>query len=283
MINQIENIESEEGLVSVIIPTYNRETTLKRAILSIIRQTYTNWELIIVDDGSTDGTEELVRNFISEKIHYIKFEVNQGVSKARNRGIRHAKGEYVAFLDSDDEWVVDKLEMQLKVMKQKGTKVVYCRFSRLFEDGESYIVPANHQIKYLEGDLFYQLLVNNFIGTPTMVIAKDVLEEIGGFDENLQNLEDYELILRVAKDFYIAFVDEVLVHTYAQKDSINVNLFYVFNSQKYLLELYREEYQNMGIYEEKLAETLAIGEMAKNMKINELTQKLENVSRKVNS
>ena len=92
MKNQIENIGSKEGLVSVIIPTYNREATLKRAILSVIRQTYTNWELIIVDDGSTDGTEELVHNFISEKIHYIKSEVNQGVSKARNRGSRHAKG-----------------------------------------------------------------------------------------------------------------------------------------------------------------------------------------------
>ena len=266
----MDNGETKEGLVSVIIPTYNRETTLKRAILSVIHQTYTDWELIIVDDGSTDGTEALVRSFISEKIHYIKSEVNQGVCKTRNIGIKHAKGEYIALLDSDDEWVADKLEKQLAQMQQKGTKVVYCRFSRMYEnDNEKIsIIPPIERKENLEGDLFYELLLGNFIGAPTMVIAKDVLEEVGGFNEELMNLEDYELILRIAKEFYIAFTDEVLVHTYAQNDGINTNIYYAFFSKKYLLELYREEYQRLGIYEIVLDQTLQIGELAKKYKAN---------------
>lgn len=266
------NGETKEGLVSVIIPTYNRETTLKRAILSVIHQTYTDWELIIVDDGSTDGTEALVRSFISEKIHYIKSEVNQGVCKTRNIGIKHAKGEYIALLDSDDEWVADKLEKQLAQMQQKGTKVVYCRFSRMYEnDNEKIsIIPPIERKENLEGDLFYELLLGNFIGAPTIVIAKDVLEEVGGFNEELMNLEDYELILRIAKEFYIAFTDEVLVHTYAQSDGMNTNLYYGFFSKKYLLELYREEYQRLGIYEIVLAQILQIGELAKKHKANQI-------------
>lgn len=273
MMEQEKDEKTIEKLVSVIIPTYNRKATLKRAICSVICQTYTNWELIIVDDGSTDGTEELVHDFISEKIYYIKSEVNQGVCKTRNIGIKHAKGDYIAFLDSDDEWTIDKLEKQLNEMHRKGTKVAYCRFSRLYQDGKSVIKPPKSRTEDLEGDLFYPLLLGNFIGTPTMIIAKDVLEEIGGFEESIKNLEDYELILRIAKKFYIAFTDEVLVHTYAQDDSIDIDLFQGFFSKKYLLELYHDEYQRLGIYEIVLAQTLKIGELAKRIKANELIQK----------
>lgn len=275
MNNQIEFNEKKEGLVSVVIPTYNRKATLERAILSVLSQTYTDWELIIVDDGSTDGTEELVEKYISERIHYIKSEVNQGVSKTRNIGIRHAKGEYVAFLDSDDEWVAEKLEKQLKTMQEKGTKVVYCRFSRQYGEEGTEIMPHMERTEKLEGDIFYELLLGNYIGTPTMLIARDILEEVGGFNEELRNLEDYELILRIAKDFYIAFTEEILVHTYALNDSINVNLNYMFIAKKYLLELYREEYQRLGVYELVLSQMLELGELAKKIRISDIIKSPE--------
>lgn len=215
----------------------------------------------------------MVKNYISERVRYIKSEVNQGVCKTRNIGIKHAKGEYVAFLDSDDEWVADKLEKQLKDMQEKGTKVVYCRFSRKYGEEEIKVISKMEQTEKLEGDIFYELLLGNYIGTPTLVIAKDILEEVGGFNEELMSLEDYELILRIAKDFYIAFTDEILVHTYALKDGINANPYYGFFTKKYLLELYCEEYQRLGIYKQVLEHVLEYGGLA--IKVSELKNKLE--------
>lgn len=277
---KIQEKEIKGELVSIIIPTYNREKTLERAILSVMNQTYKEWELIIIDDGSSDGTKELVSKYVSPKVHYIKLEMNQGVCKSRNIGIKYAKGGYVAFLDSDDEWVADKLEKQMKELEQKGTKVAYCRFSRNYGNDKVTITPNFDYNGNLEGDIFYELLLGNFIGAPTMIIAKDILEEVGGFNENLMNLEDYELILRIAKDFYIAFTNEVLVHTYAQNDSININLYHGFFARKYLLELYREEYERMGVYEIVLKRVLEIGELAQKMKEIDFTKNIKDLNNK---
>ena len=137
------------------------------------------------------------------------------------------------------------------------------------------MVEHMERTEKLEGDIFYELLLGNYIGTPTMLIARDILEEVGGFNEDLRNLEDYELILRIAKDFYIAFAEEILVHTYALNDSINVNLNYMFIAKKYLLELYREEYQRLGVYELVLSQMLELGELAKKIRISNIMKSPE--------
>ena len=118
-------MEPIKDLVSVIIPTYNRAHLIKRSAESVLNQTYTNLELIIVDDGSTDDTEEVVKTLNDNRVTYIK-QPNQGACAARNNGIDHAKGEFIAFQDSDDVWHEDKLEKQIKCLKETGADFCFC-------------------------------------------------------------------------------------------------------------------------------------------------------------
>lgn len=115
----MEVIFMNEPLISVIIPSYNRAFILTDAINSVLLQTYKNIELLFVDDCSTDNTEEIVKNITDSRFHYIRLEKNSGACTARNRGIKEAKGDYIAFNDSDDQWHIDKLEKQLSFLKLK--------------------------------------------------------------------------------------------------------------------------------------------------------------------
>lgn len=125
----------KEGLVSVIMPSWNTEKFIAESIQSVIDQTYTNWELLIVDDCSTDNTDEVVRSFEDPRIIYIKAKRNMGAAMARNKALRKAKGEWIAFLDSDDLWMPDKLEKQLDFMHKNGYVFSYHEFERIDEEG----------------------------------------------------------------------------------------------------------------------------------------------------
>jgi len=126
--------------VSVIISTYNRAHLIGRAIQSVLNQTYQDFEVIVVDDGSTDNTEEIVKSFNDPRIRYIRHEKNKGAAAARNTGIKAARGKYIAFQDSDDEWLPEKLEKQMKVFENAPPEagVVYTDMQRINEDGEHY-------------------------------------------------------------------------------------------------------------------------------------------------
>ena len=130
--------------VSVIIPTYNREATLKRAVESVLNQTYTDFELIIVDDGSTDNTRQLVENIHDDRITYYYVKINSGAAAARNYGIERAEGEYIAFQDSDDYWHSDKLEKQMKVMESNpDIGFVYHIIKYNLKDDLCLIIPSS--------------------------------------------------------------------------------------------------------------------------------------------
>jgi len=207
--------------VSVVIPTYNRAELLKRAIRTVLNQTYQDFELIVVDDGSTDNTEEVVRSFNDNKVIYIKHERNRGAPAARNTGIRAARGEYVAFQDSDDEWLPEKLEKQIEVFKTASLEVgvVYTGFWRIEGDKRTFVPSSDITPK--EDAIHDALLKSNFIGIPNTLVKKECFEKAGMFDEKLPMLEDWELWIRISKYYCFKYIDEALVISYHNPGSLN--------------------------------------------------------------
>lgn len=209
--------------VSVIIPTYNRARLLPRAIQSVLNQTYNNFELIIVDDGSIDNTEDVVKKFQKSdpRIIYIKNDKNKGPSASRNIGIEIAKGEYIAFQDSDDEWLPEKIEKQIKFFEDTplDVGVVYTGFWRI-ENNKKIYIPFSW-IKQKDGYIHKEILKGNFIGTPTILVKKECFKKVGLFDETLFQLEDWELLIRISKDYKFKYVNEALVISYFTPNSVN--------------------------------------------------------------
>ena len=202
-------------LISVIIPTYNRAHLIKRSAQSVLNQTYKNLELIIVDDGSTDNTKEIIDSIKDERIVYIKQE-NQGVSAARNTGVEKAKGKYIAFQDSDDVWHLDKLEKQLLAIQKNNADLVFCK---LFKFGNlmKRKVPKNIKEGFLQKDI---LPINIF--PQTLLSKADILKE-NKFNIDMLSVEDFELLLRIQKKYSIYCIDEALVDYHVQEDSLSVN------------------------------------------------------------
>lgn len=215
----------EKTLISIIMPTYNRADLISRAINSVLKQTISNWELIVIDDCSTDDTEKLIKNFQEKdkRISFIKLEKNSGgASKPRNVGLGNIKTEYVAFLDSDDEWLPEKLEKQLKVF-QEGEK----RLGLVFT-GAIFINEKNKKTRIkrakARGNIFLEELAYNPIGSPSRVMIKsECVKFCGNFDESLLALEDWDYWVRISKDFLIDSIDEQLVLYYEQNDSLSID------------------------------------------------------------
>jgi glycosyltransferase involved in cell wall biosynthesis len=204
--------------VSVIIPTYNRAEVLPRSIESVLNQTFSDFELIIVDDASTDATQKVVNSYNDDRIEYIRHSENRNGSAARNTGIRSARGEYIALLDSDDEWDPLKLEKQVSQLRSRSSEWVanYCRAttqrdSRLIEIISNIL---SHDAKH-EGqkEIIKGLLtLSGFIhGGSTIIAKREVVEEIGGFDESFERNQDVEFTIRLAREGKIGYVDQGLV------------------------------------------------------------------------
>ena len=255
-----------EKMVSIIITTYNREKYIGRAVQSVLRQTYGKYELIIVDDGSTDNTQEIIQKLIEKdnRVRYIKLEQNQGVSHARNVGMQEAKFDFIAFLDSDDEWYPNKLELQMRKMLESSeeTGLVFCRMSGIGRDGkERFVCPAQSiEKEMLEGEIFLRLLRANVIGTPSVLIRRKCMEQVGGFKESLTCLEDWEWILRIAKNWRIGFVDEILVEVHKLDGSVSMNIAGYLITRCYIVSLYREVMRKAGSLEPVSREILAKAE-----------------------
>ncbi|GIW67075.1 MAG: glycosyl transferase [Candidatus Parcubacteria bacterium] len=209
-------------LVSVIIPTYNRANLLPKAINSVINQTYKNWELLIIDDGSKDNTKKIVEEFIKKdsRIKYF-YQENSGQPAAMNLGIKNSNGEYVAFLDDDDEWSPEKLEKQLKEFeKDKNIALVYT--DALIVGGELNNKKSSDISKLYFGYVYKNLLYKNFITASSVMIKRKIFNELGLFDENYlikkTQTQDYDMWLRIAKYYKFGYVPEILVkYNYVQK------------------------------------------------------------------
>jgi glycosyltransferase involved in cell wall biosynthesis len=230
-------------LVSIILPTYNRAHLLKRSIQSILNQTYKNFELIIVNDGSTDNTREVVENFHDRRIYYVEHEKRRGANAARNTGIKLAKGEYIAFQDDDDIWLPRKLEMQIEVFQNspQNVGVVYTGCLRIdCERGRAFRLPSIKE-KRVEGYIHSNLLKKNFITTTTAVVKRECFQHSGLFDENLPRLQEWDLWIRISKHYSFKYINLPLVISYIFRENISRNLDALISAQTYILYKYFDE------------------------------------------
>lgn len=248
--------------VSIIIPTYNRANVIETSIHSVLDQSYTEYELLIVDDGSTDDTQSLIESLHDERIRYIKLPENKGVAAARNEGIRQAKYDYIAFQDSDDCWKKDKLEKQMAFLtKHPEIALLYCPYECQKKDGTVIIVPNNEiPLSEKQGNIYEYMLRRNTIGTPSVLLRKEGLNKSGYFNETLTCLEDWELFLRISKHCEIAFLDEVLLNVNLSTDGVSHNISGYYEARCYMIATHKDALLNYGIFSDIVKEMLESAE-----------------------
>ncbi len=191
--------------ISVIIPTFNRSEFILQTVTAILNQTIQPDEIIVIDDGSTDNTKEILEKL---DIKYI-YQENQGVSSARNCGIKSAKNTWIAFCDSDDIWHKDKLEKQISFHKQ-NPNIIISHTNEIWKFNDKIIKQNKHQ-KKPKGYCFIDNLAQCKIGASTLLLNKSILDEVGLFDESLVACEDYDLWLRILENYEIGLIEDALI------------------------------------------------------------------------
>jgi len=250
--------------ISIIIPTYNYAQYICEAIESVLNQTYKDFEIIVVDDGSTDNTKEVIKPYLN-KIKYI-YQQNSGPSSARNRGIKEAKGEYIAFLDADDIWLPQKLELQIKFMeKEKEVGLIFSDMILFNEKGiiknsflkeklffnKLSIKPLSSTEKVIYDNVFNALLQENFIPTNTVIVKKECFNKVGFFDETLFSVEDRDMWLRIGLFYDIGFINFPLVLTRFHETNISANQELALKSRLKVMKKFLN-YSNLPIKSKKI-------------------------------
>lgn len=232
--------------VSVIIPTHNRAEFLSCAIESVLRQTFTDLEIIVSDDKSTDHTQEVVKGFKDSRIKYISNDGHNGPSTTRNKGILASEGEYIAFLDDDDEWLPDKLQRQIEILDKSQPNICGVYSNRLFiERTTGKIISDNPGAKILKGNLLYQLIIKNPISTPTVVVRKSCLDEAGLFDETISYMEDRDLWIRLSMHWDFEYIPKPLVKVYVNGNKhLSQNLEGQTEAREKILERYKHLFKS---------------------------------------
>lgn len=207
--------------ISVIIPTYNRAKLLPRALHSVLKQSYKAEEILIIDDGSSDNTEEVLQAFMSH-IRYIKQE-NSGVSAARNKGIELARCEWVAFLDSDDEWHTDKLQKQVDLYEQNPNLAFIHTGEQWIRNNKKVSYPR--KLQKPSGWCFLENTATCKIAASSVLMKKALFEELGDFNKDLLVCEDYDMWLRIAYSYELGLVDEELISKYAGHAQLSNSIF----------------------------------------------------------
>jgi glycosyltransferase involved in cell wall biosynthesis len=188
-----------QPLISIVVPTYNRSRLLREAVDSVRGQTYERWELVLVDDGSTDDTAAVFAGLDDPRMRVVRLEHTGNAASVRNAGLAAARGTYVAFLDDDDLWMHSKLAVQLAGLQQSGCRWGYTAFDRIDEHGRTLIDPRVVPWRPHRGWILEQLLrIEAIVPLPTVMAERSLLEEAGGFDETFRFCEDYELWFRLA-------------------------------------------------------------------------------------
>jgi glycosyltransferase involved in cell wall biosynthesis len=240
--------------ISVIIPTHNRASLLNRTIKSVLNQTFHDFELIIVDDGSTDNTKELINEFKKNdpRVQYIWQENSGRPSETRNTGIKNSKGKYITFLDSDDEILPEKLEKQIKKFNSvsKNVGLIYCGLQYIPENKNK---QSKVIIPKLKGNLFKELLKGSFIGGITPLIKKECFQKSGLFDTSLPSGEDWDMWIRISKNYEFDYVPEALAIYHIHGKQISANFDDTINGFQKILEKYSNEIcRYPSIYNEHL-------------------------------
>jgi glycosyltransferase involved in cell wall biosynthesis len=259
--------------VSVIIPTYNRADLLPRTIKSSLNQTFKDFELIIVDDGSTDNTKEVVEKFKKKdnRVKYIWQENSGGPASPKNKGIKASKGEYIAFLDDDDEWFPEKIEKQLEIFensKVKNIGIVACNALDLFEDSKT---TKEYKIKETKEEKYLPMILNGcFIhSSSSVVVKKNTFKKVGYFDKRLKTADDWDMWIRIISKYNFDFYPHPLFKYCIHGENISWNkstflkveeLSFIFKKNK---KVYRK-YPN--IYCKKLKEITKLFLLNRNLK-----------------
>ena len=208
-------------LISIIIPSFNREHTILRTLNSVIKQTYTNLEIIVVDDCSTDNTIPLIKSIMKKepRLQLLINAENKGANFTRNRGVKHAQGKYISFLDSDDEWYLETIEILWKKIKNTGDRIglVYPGLNFITNKGQRKIYPK------FRGNVFRDLMTKGTIGSYPL-IKREVFTKVGLFDESEAlrkgGNQEYELWIRISQNYEFECVNKILLKHYFQSDSI---------------------------------------------------------------
>ena len=196
-------------MVSVIIPTRNRSIILKRAIASVLNQTFTDLECLVVNDCSDDDTLKLLSSIPDPRVRVFNHTMSKGASASRNLGLQNSSGDYITFLDDDDEWLPSKLEKQVSLFNSLSPDwgLIYNWMDHYLSNN----ILANQTHPIFEGEIFIPMLDGNIIaGTSTLMIRREVYLDLGGFDENLSWGDDYEFSLRISRKYKIKVIKEVL-------------------------------------------------------------------------
>jgi len=230
--------------VSIIIPSHNSGNFLNEAIKSVIEQTYKNLEIIVVNDGSIDDTEKIVKDWQEKdkRIRYLKHQKNKGLGAARNTGITNSRGEYIAFLDADDVWLPKKIEIQINKINDLDADLVFSNWY-IWEPIKNVRVKAfNSNPLRNKEDLLCLFIKKNFGNPSTTLLKKSSLEKIGLFDESLKSSEDYGLWLRfILKGMKIVFCIEPLIYSRKHPEQMTANTYRMRTSR---LAVFKKIIQN---------------------------------------
>ena len=234
---------AESPAVSVIIPSFNRAATLPRAIDSVLKQSFDDLELIVVDDASTDGTEAVVQQFHDDRVRYLRHSKNRFAAAARNTGMQAARGEYIAFLDSDDEWLNHKLECQVDSLQSCDASWGCCY------GGANVIDVRTHRRRVYRpthsGNVLNSYLMSRFIvWTPTFLFRRACLDEIGMMDESLIRCQDRDFFVRFFDRYQTTVVSEPLVNVYS--DSLSRNVVDARRGRLAFLEKHENRIEELG-------------------------------------
>lgn len=220
----------KQPLVSILMPAYNSVTYIKKSIDSVCKQSYTNWELLITEDGSDDGTKQVIESYKDPRIKYF-WQNKAGAAAARNTSLENAKGQYIAFLDSDDIWYPDKLKLQIMFMKNGNYPISCTNYRKVDENGMEIKV-----IKCVEKADYNRVLLDCPVGNLTVIYDVEQLGRI--YALNLKKRNDYALWLKILKKTkYIYGLDEVLADYTVRKQSLSYNK---LSLVKYQWKLYRD-------------------------------------------
>jgi len=224
--------------VNVIIITYNRAKLLSSAITSVLNQTFQDFEIIVVDDASTDNTKEVVSSFNDKRIKYIRHEINKGEAGARNTGVMNSNCKYIAFLDDDDEWMPEKLKMQVDLLENSSPKVggVYTGYLRVNKiTGE----VLDRKLPAKRGNIFYEILAENWFIVSTVLLKKECFEKVGLFDGSIPYGLDWDMWIRISREFHFECIKEPLVKYSIHEDGrLTANHGLVIRGKEAMLKKY---------------------------------------------
>lgn len=250
-----DTISSDTPVVSIILPTYNRAKYLATAIHSVLAQKVSfPIEIIIVDDNSTDDTAQVVTDIGDSRVKYIHLKERHGGGGARNKGIEYSTGKYIGFIDSDVTWLPLKLEKQIAELESNPKYAcTYSTFYKISPSGEKVVQPKNTY----SGWVNEKLLLSNFIDMPTVIIRRDAIDKVGGFDEKLPRFQDWELFLRVSKEYKIHCFEEPTIESLDLPDSISRNDLARDEALKHIYEKHGAEFKKDAVLHKQILLKLA--------------------------